>query len=691
MPKIPFDDDDGRFEFAEPPELSEATKKAMARQQKLDDANFITERTLQFQNDMAAEFARAKAEGDSADPMFVNDLMKVASEMRTEHLSAIPRGPRGRLISQEAIDLTRANMDGAMERFQTAALHRLNLERHQRAFANIEAAGAEIAAAARRDAKGLSGLLSTVDDLMGQFEGVFADDEAKDQRAALRAGTVTAAIDGLIERGATGDARELIQKGGFDAELGEEPARLLLGRIEMSEEDNALRSAEEAAEARSAGVADLVVRVATGKVFPVELEVALAQGTIGAEEHAGFLADIERFKDDRARRIEGKERINELLAGRQKPDETDRAAVDAMFESLARAFDEHPPDARALIENDYVARTGMLPLALRDRLIGGMFSEDPAAQVAAAGRLVAFENSDPVLLVPLPADTLTRARTITAFAYPGLTPARIVQLASEEVAQQGEEGKDREVEPIAPSGSPKQPATGGSGAQTQVAHAAAKPGAARGGTGAVKAPRDKAADALFKKYRGNLRPREGKISTDPKDPGGPTKEGFSQRLLDDLRKKRPDLKLPKSTKNLTPQQIDRVFREEFFDKLRIKKVLDIPGMKQQAPQLPEQLFDSGILHGITNAGQLLQRALDEVLGTDLRVSDKKGNPVYDGNVGPATRAAIDRAVREGKIVDVNNRTVDRRLDFMKRQREFQSFKGGWVPRAESFRITPKKP
>ncbi len=58
-----------------------------------------------------------------------------------------------------------------------------------------------------------------------------------------------------------------------------------------------------------------------------------------------------------------------------------------MFESLARAFSEHPPEDKAWIEDDYVARTGMLPAALRDSLIGGMFSEDPAAQVAAAGRV----------------------------------------------------------------------------------------------------------------------------------------------------------------------------------------------------------------------------------------------------------------------------------------------------------------
>ena len=95
MPKIPFDDD-GRYEIEEPPELSEAAKQALARQRKLDDGNFITERTLAFQRDMAAEFARAQAAGDTGDPMFVKDLMKLAPEMRTEHLSDIPRGPGGK-------------------------------------------------------------------------------------------------------------------------------------------------------------------------------------------------------------------------------------------------------------------------------------------------------------------------------------------------------------------------------------------------------------------------------------------------------------------------------------------------------------------------------------------------------------------------------------------------------------------
>ena len=59
-----------------------------------------------------------------------------------------------------------------------------------------------------------------------------------------------------------------------------------------------------------------------------------------------------------------------------------------------------------MIEDDYFAETGMLPAALRDSLTAGMFSEGPAAQVAAAGRLVAFDNSDPAVTAEIPEDLL---------------------------------------------------------------------------------------------------------------------------------------------------------------------------------------------------------------------------------------------------------------------------------------------
>ena len=48
----------------------------------------------------------------------------------------------------------------------------------------------------------------------------------------------------------------------------------------------------------------------------------------------------------------------------------------------------------------------MLPATLRDSLIGGMFSEDPAAQVAAAGQIVRRQEIDPALTAEIAEDLL---------------------------------------------------------------------------------------------------------------------------------------------------------------------------------------------------------------------------------------------------------------------------------------------
>lgn len=110
---------------------------------------------------------------------------------------------------------------------------------------------------------------------MNQYEGVFADDEIAEQRAALRLRTVVFAVDGLIQRGATGEARALVTGGAFDSDLGPGAARFLLDRIGKSEKDNALLAAKQSVEARTLAVAEIGHRVAKGQVFPEERAPAL--------------------------------------------------------------------------------------------------------------------------------------------------------------------------------------------------------------------------------------------------------------------------------------------------------------------------------------------------------------------------------------------------------------------------------
>ena len=161
-----------------------------------------------------------------------------------------------------------------------------------------------------------------------------------------------------------------------------------MGRIARSERDNARNAVRQADKAKSVAVADLDFRVATGQAFAEELDSEFEEGTISAAEYADFLAELKRFDVDRARRADGAARVKDLLANLEKPDPddpADRAAVDVLFDDLAEAIAGRPPEERTFIETRFVRRTGMLPAALRDSLIGGMYSEDPAAQVAAAG------------------------------------------------------------------------------------------------------------------------------------------------------------------------------------------------------------------------------------------------------------------------------------------------------------------
>lgn len=83
----------------------------------------------------------------------------------------------------------------------------------------------------------------------------------------------------------------------------------------------------------------------------------------------------------------------------------------------------------------------------------------------------------------------------------------------------------------------------------------------------------------------------------------------------------------------------------------------------------------------------MQQSLDEVLGTDLKITDESGDKVYDGNVGPKTRAAIAQAIREGKIQEVNDTMVDKRLEVMRKDPQFPN-RPGWPERAKRFRNGP---
>ena len=194
------------------------------------------------------------------------------------------------------------------------------------------------------------------------------------------------------------------------------------------------------------------------------------------------------------------------------------------------------------------------------------------------------------------------------------------------------------------------------------------------------------ADQLFNNFRSNLRKREGGYANRPRseDTGGPTLKGISQDTLDGLRKMPQYSQILPNVRDLTDAQIEKILRQEYFDRPQIDKLAAVPGLQSAAPKLIEQIFDVGVLHGSGDAGVWLQQSLDKFLGTDLRVLDNKtGKMIYDGIIGSKTRAAVSLAVQRNQIREVNNDIVTKRILYMRRLPKFPS-NPGWIPRAQSF-------
>ncbi len=137
---------------------------------------------------------------------------------------------------------------------------------------------------------------------------------------------------------------------------------------------------------------------------------------IAPEEKERLARLLEEHEERERRKAADVARVTEALARGEKADPNDpadRAAVEAHFETVSDSLAELPPEDRAAAEDLYVEQTGVLPTPVRNALLGGLLSSDPAAQVAAAQRLARLEESDPAVSEGIPEVFHARAR-ITA-------------------------------------------------------------------------------------------------------------------------------------------------------------------------------------------------------------------------------------------------------------------------------------
>ena len=145
---------------------------------------------------------------------------------------------------------------------------------------------------------------------------------------------------------------------------------------------------------------------------------------------------------------------------------------------------------------------------------------------------------------------------------------------------------------------------------------------------------------------------EGGYVNHPKDPGGATNKGITQKTYDSWRDRAGQPR--QSVRNIRDDEVTAIYRRGYWDKVRGD---ELPAGVDYA------VFDFAVNSGVSRASKYLQ----EVVGV-----------TQDGVIGPATIAAVRRHAPVGVIREL----CARRLLFLKGLSTWRTFGKGWGTRVD---------
>lgn len=164
----------------------------------------------------------------------------------------------------------------------------------------------------------------------------------------------------------------------------------------------------------------------------------------------------------------------------------------------------------------------------------------------------------------------------------------------------------------------------------------------------------------FKAALARVLVHEGGYVNHPRDPGGATNQGITQRTYEAYR--RGKKQRTRNVRSLTVPERDDIYRHQYWDAV-------------EGDKLPEGvdyvLFDGAVNSGSKQSIKWLQRAL----GSAYR------GPI-DGVIGLGTLAALDEIENLDSLID---RICDRRMIYLRALEHWPTFKRGWTARVAGVR------
>jgi lysozyme family protein len=147
---------------------------------------------------------------------------------------------------------------------------------------------------------------------------------------------------------------------------------------------------------------------------------------------------------------------------------------------------------------------------------------------------------------------------------------------------------------------------------------------------------------------------EGGFVNHPKDPGGATNLGITQRVYESWVGYPVDIE---EMKSLTVEDVAPIYKANYWDK--IKGDLLPSGVDYM-------VFDFGINSGIYRSAKLLQL--------------KVGAQSMDGHIGPKTLKSVNDYIEKNSLSTLVKEYCDARMAFLKGLPTFATFGKGWTKR-----------
>lgn len=150
---------------------------------------------------------------------------------------------------------------------------------------------------------------------------------------------------------------------------------------------------------------------------------------------------------------------------------------------------------------------------------------------------------------------------------------------------------------------------------------------------------------------------EGGFANHPKDPGGATMRGVTQRVYDTFRQ---SMKLPpQSVRSITNLELQAIYRREYWNKTQGDRM---------AAGVSYVVFDGAVNSGVVQSVKWLQRAL-QAMGL---YAGK-----IDGLVGQGTLQALGGVNDNDALIA---RIIERRESFLRSLKTWSTFGKGWLSR-----------